>query len=175
MGCYDTQMDLQAYVDGDLAPEQVALLEEHLTGCDDCRAELARLRTVMEALETWPLVVEPAQLTARVMAQVKPRPAPPCFRLRWGDLAISLAGAGLAFAAILFLHRLSRAYQGTLYGSMLALRLEVLRLEGMLAIRRLAMEGAVVWWPLFVGVALGIVLAVFAWDLTRRRWRVLSV
>ena len=85
MCCLDKQMELQAYVDGDLKPEQTALLEAHLAGCDDCRADLARLQAVVAALETWPLVDEPAETAARVMARVRPRSTPPRFRLHWRD------------------------------------------------------------------------------------------
>ena len=91
MHCLDAQPDLGAYVDGELSPERATFLEQHLAGCDECRAELARLRAVVDAMETWPLVPEPARLRARVMAQVRPRPTLPRFRVHWSDLAISLA------------------------------------------------------------------------------------
>ena len=86
MPCLDMQMALQAYVDGELSAERAALLEQHLTGCRECQVELARLQAVMTALETWPLVVEPMQLTDRIMRQVRSRPALPAFRFRWSDL-----------------------------------------------------------------------------------------
>jgi anti-sigma factor RsiW len=117
MRCFDVKVNLQAYVDGELSPEWAALLERHVAGCAGCRTELARLQTAVTALETWPLVAEPVQLTDRVMAQVRPHPvvsaacpeprrrieppALPPFRLRWSDFAISLAGAGLTFVAML--------------------------------------------------------------------------
>ncbi|MEJ2559536.1 MAG: zf-HC2 domain-containing protein [Anaerolineae bacterium] len=101
MRCLDVQAELEAYADGELGLERSALLETHLASCRACQAELARLQAVAAALETWPLVMEPAQFTAQVMARVRPRPAQPRFRLRWSDLLVSLVGAGLAVAAIL--------------------------------------------------------------------------
>jgi len=74
MRCFDVQAELETYIDGELSPERTALLEGHLVDCEGCRAELARLQAVVAALETWPLVAEPAQLTARVMARLRPRP-----------------------------------------------------------------------------------------------------
>ena len=74
MRCFDVQVELEAYVDGELSREQTTLLEQHLAGCGSCRAEQARLQAVVVALESWPLVAEPAELTARVMARVRPRP-----------------------------------------------------------------------------------------------------
>ena len=64
MRCFDVQMELEAYVDGELSPERTALLERHIAGCESCQAELDRLQAVVAALETWPLVSEPASLTA---------------------------------------------------------------------------------------------------------------
>ena len=124
MRCLDVQMELQAYADGELSPERAALLEQHLTGCDGCRAELARLQVVVAALETWPLVAEPVQLTAHVMARVRPRPALPAFRLRWSDFAISLAGAGLALAAVLAWHYLASTSLSHLYHAQMVLQLK---------------------------------------------------
>jgi len=165
MRCLDVQMELQAYADGELSPERAALLEQHLTGCDGCRAELARLQAVVAALETWPLVAEPDQLTAHVMARVRPRPALPAFRLRWSDFAISLAGAGLAFTAVLAWHYLASTSLAHLYHAQMVLRLEMLRLEVLLLIQRLARTGTVTWGLLsLVGITPIIVLALAVWE-----------
>ena len=100
MRCLDAQTALGTYVDGELDPEQAGHLEAHLAGCAECRVELAYLQVAEEAIETWPLITEPADFTAQVMAQVKPRLEKPRFRLRWSDVAISLAGAGMAAIAL---------------------------------------------------------------------------
>ncbi|MDY6878043.1 MAG: zf-HC2 domain-containing protein [Chloroflexota bacterium] len=189
MRCLDVQMQLQAYVDGELSPKRVTLLEQHLAGCDGCRAELARLQAVVVALETWPLVDEPDQLTARVMARVRPRPvmspsaalrtgvarteshrgiepsALPAFRLRWSDLAISLAGAGLTFAIMLAWRYLASTSLARLYRAQVVLRLGMLRLEMLLLIQRLTMSGAVTWGLVLAGVTLVTLLAFAVWGL----------
>jgi anti-sigma factor RsiW len=178
MPCLDVQIALQAYVDGELGAERAALVEQHLAGCRECRAELARLQAVIAALETWPLVAEPIQLTDRIMRQVKPRPAPPAFRLRWSDLAISMAGAGLAFAAMLCWRNLTSTDWGRLYRTQMSLQLEMLRLEVLLHARRLF--GTVAPTPagglmVAVGVALIVAMALVVWDLSGWHHKVTSV
>jgi anti-sigma factor RsiW len=165
MRCFDVQVELQAYVDGELSPERAALLERHLADCDGCRAELARMQVVVTALETWPLVTEPAQLTARVMARVRPRPAAlPAFRLRWSDFAISLAGAGLAFGAMLAWRHLASTSLAHLYHAQMVLRLEMLQLKVLLLMPRLVRAGAVTWGLVLVGCVLVTALALAVWE-----------
>lgn len=192
MRCFDVQVELEAYVDGELSPERTALLEQHLAGCEGCRAELARLQAVVAALESWPLVAEPAQLTARVIAQVRQRPGVspsatlragaggspvlPGFRIHWSDLAISLAGASLVFAAALLWRYLTSTDLAYLYRTQMYLRLEMLRLEVMLLLRQcLARTSAATWGLTLVGVALVTALALVMWDLALWRREALSV
>jgi len=171
MRCLDVQLELEAYVDGELSPEQAALLEQHVADCDGCRAQLARLQAVTAALETWPLVAEPAQLTARVMGRVRvhpavrAHPAVPRFRIYWSDLAISLAGAGLAAAIVLAAYYLAPAGLAYLHHAQVILRLEMLRLEASLLIQRLVRTGAVTWGLLsLAGLTLIVALALALWD-----------
>jgi anti-sigma factor RsiW len=178
MPCLDVQMALQAYVDGESSAERATLVERHLTGCRECRAELARLQAVMAALETWPLVAEPARLTDRIMRQVRPHPAPPAFRLRWSDLAVSMAGAGLVFGAMLCWRDLTSTDWGRLYRTQMSLQLEMLRLEALLQARRLF--GTVAITPagglmVAVGATLIVALTFVVWDLTGWHRKVTSV
>ena len=176
MHCLDVQVELEAYVDGELSPERTALLEQHLAGCEGCRAELARLQEVVAALETWPLVVEPAQLTDRVMARVRQRPTLPGFQIHWSDLASSLAGASLVFAAALLWRDLVSTGLAYLHRTHMYLRLEMLRLEmALLLTRCLARTSAATWGLTLVGVALVIALALVMWDLAVWRREALSV
>jgi anti-sigma factor RsiW len=178
MPCLDVRMALQAYGDGELSAEQAASLEQHLASCRECRAELARLQAVMTALETWPLAVEPAQLTDRIMRRVRPDPAPPAFRLRWSDLAISLAGAGFVFAAMVCWRHLAAPDWSRLYRTQMSLQLEMLRLEALLQARRLL--GTVAITPAgglvtAVGVVLIAALILLAWDLAGWNQRTITI
>jgi predicted anti-sigma-YlaC factor YlaD len=165
MRCFDVQAELEAYVDGALSPERSALLEAHLASCRACQAELARLQAVAVALETWPLVMEPDQFTAQVMARVRPRPAPPRFRLRWSDLLVSLAGAGLAVAAILLWRYLAPAGLAYLHPTQTYLRLELLQLDLLLLMQRLIRTNLVSWGLLLGGVTSLTAFMLVAWDL----------
>lgn len=171
MRCLDVQLELEAYVDGELSPEQAALLEQHVANCAGCRMALARLRAVTAALETWPLAAEPAQLTARVMGRVRAHPAAqahpaaPRFRIYWSDLAISLVGAGLVAAIALAGYHLAPAGLAYLHHMQVILRIEMLRLEASLLVQRLITTGTVTWGLLsLAGVTLIVALALALWD-----------
>jgi predicted anti-sigma-YlaC factor YlaD len=186
MHCHDLHTLLQHYVDGSLEPAQVARLENHLATCDGCRTGLARLRTVEQALESWPLVLEPADLTARVMAQVKSHPRTPPFRLRWTDLLLSVAGAGvmagtgLAVTALwLWCLRpsidLSYSLQQTIDAVRLqVLPLEMLQLELSLALQSLAESPVLLWTPLLASMVAILVLISLMWRRIPRRRRNLA-
>jgi hypothetical protein len=62
--------NLQPYLDGQLAPGRELELSAHLDACAGCRAELARLREVDEALRAWPIVAEPEGFSSRVMEAI---------------------------------------------------------------------------------------------------------
>jgi len=208
MRCFKVRAELETYADGELSPERSALLERHLAGCEGCRAELARLQAVVAALETWPLVAEPAQLAERVMARLRPRPvvsaadpelvlgpsttlrtsraeghgprveppALPGFRIQWSDLAISLAGASLVFAAALVWRYLAATDVASLYRIQMSLRLEMLRLQGLLLVTQcLARTGTATWGLVLVGVVLVTALPLAVWDLAVGRREPLSV
>jgi hypothetical protein len=125
---------------------------------------MARLATVAKALEAWPLVEEPADLTARVMAQVRRRPTLPPFRLRWSDLAISLAGAGVVFAALILWRHLAGAGRSLFHSPDAYLRLEMLRLQVLLLVSRLIRADVLPWGLLGVGIALALVLIPLTWS-----------
>ncbi len=119
MRCKDPQMPLQEYLDGQLAPPQVQAVEAHLAACPACQQRLALLRQVDDALATWPLLAEPADFTARVMADVQQAASPlPTFRLRWEDPVASLAFAW-SMAALLWAFSLLQPHQLAAAGAFL--------------------------------------------------------
>ena len=84
------QGELQAYMDGALAPERARAVRAHLDGCAACRAELALLREVDGTLRAWPVLPEPEGLAARVMGEIQAESVPARSRaaasLRWTAL-----------------------------------------------------------------------------------------
>jgi anti-sigma factor RsiW len=175
MRCLDVKCDLQAYVDGELGPERIALLERHLANCRGCQAELNRLQTVVTALETWPVVVEPVDLTAQVMTRVRVRHTIPAFRLRWIDLGVSLAGASLVFTALLIWRYLVSANSAYLCRMRMALQLELLWLDVLRMAQRLGSTGIGAWEGLIGGLVVLVILSFALWDLATRHKRTFSM
>ncbi len=102
--------ELASYLLGALDPGEIADLEQHLSGCEDCRAELERLRPAALMLpETIERVEPPPGLRARVMEEVRADAAAgkaegagrrhrPGFWFRPGGLRVA---AGLAVFVVL--------------------------------------------------------------------------
>jgi len=67
----DMQKLLSAYCGGDLDPAERIRVEEHLSECASCRAELADLQTALRLVRTTPEAEPPAWLATRVMARVR--------------------------------------------------------------------------------------------------------
>jgi anti-sigma factor RsiW len=70
--------ELNAWVDGELRPDERATLEQHLANCPTCRAEAALLRLVAQAVRA-AAYAEPAadmhqRLLARLRAEADPHP-----------------------------------------------------------------------------------------------------
>jgi hypothetical protein len=94
--CPDSAL-LQDHLDGFTEGARAIEIESHLASCEHCAREIALLRRVVFALERLPLDAPPRGLTARILANVLPRP-----RRRWAaaigwgyaaSLAVSVAGA----------------------------------------------------------------------------------
>ena len=62
---------LPAMAGGDLSKTELALLEQHLAGCRDCRTELAQLRLVVQTVRETPDLEPPPWLATRIMARVQ--------------------------------------------------------------------------------------------------------
>jgi anti-sigma-K factor RskA len=65
-----------AYAVDALDDQEREAYETHLAGCDECVAELARLRESAAVLATSASVVPPPELKERVMAEIRSEPAP---------------------------------------------------------------------------------------------------
>lgn len=85
LGCRHTVDRLGAYAAGGLAPRDVAKVDQHLAGCDPCRARLADLQDLAPSLRRSVLPL-PAGLAALALA-------------RW-ELASSSTGAASASVAV---------------------------------------------------------------------------
>jgi putative zinc finger protein len=59
MSCAECLTLLHEYVDGELSPELQAAVDRHLRGCDSCRQELARLKSLLAEAASLPKSIEP--------------------------------------------------------------------------------------------------------------------
>lgn len=68
---FDIKKLLSPYAGDDLSGQDRTLVEEHLKGCLECRAELADIEITIKMLRTTPEVEPPPWMTARIMAHVR--------------------------------------------------------------------------------------------------------
>ena len=68
--CEAVQPELNAYVDGELRPEERAEIERHLECCAACQAEVALLRLVTQSLGQAPRPEPSEAMRQRLLAQV---------------------------------------------------------------------------------------------------------
>ncbi len=114
------ESDLTAYLDGALSPERVALVEEHLTACAECRARKEQLAGALQLLASLPAPPEPSpdfarRFYARLDAEPAPRPtlAEVFRRLRWRYL-VPLAGGVATMVVVIGTASHYRAEQANL-------------------------------------------------------------
>ena len=81
--CLEIQDQLSAWLDGELTPEVMTLMEHHLAGCADCRRELTRLEALEQALGALTVAL-PQGLPEKVRVRLQ-RPA----RRWWRSLALA--------------------------------------------------------------------------------------
>src|SRR5687767_14369211 len=81
--------ELSAYLDGQLAAEDLAELEQHIERCALCREELQDLQATVAVLQALPAIRPPRSFTLDP-ALVAPRYSRWLPRLRWASAALSL-------------------------------------------------------------------------------------
>jgi len=96
MRCEDVRERLSAFLEGDLAREEMETVEGHLAACEACRADVAGVEQVMSLLHGLDDESAPSDLPHRVTASLDAAPAAARARTR---LFVSVAlAASLALA-----------------------------------------------------------------------------
>jgi anti-sigma factor RsiW len=97
--------ELTAFVDGALAPERTAEVEDHLAGCSTCREQVTRLRGAVAVLAALPPAPDlPPFLGVRLEARLREERVRPAGVRRWlaavPRVRLLAAAGGLAAAAL---------------------------------------------------------------------------
>ena len=71
MKCSEIKEFLSAYANDELSPLQKGIVEEHLSGCVDCRATLADYRVIRQQLESLKTVLHMPETTDAMTFQIK--------------------------------------------------------------------------------------------------------
>jgi hypothetical protein len=82
------------YLEDELPGDERDLLEKHISSCEPCKILLEDRKKMMQAVETLPPLVMPADFTQQLMAKVFPKASP---------VRIWIAGLATAFSLMMFL------------------------------------------------------------------------
>jgi len=92
MNCKDLEELLSAYADGELSKTQREFIEEHLTGCADCRETLAEFEAAGRQISLLKKVSEGSDISEATLSKIKATEALPDKKL----YLINHIGAGYA-------------------------------------------------------------------------------
>ena len=104
MKCFDVRELLDAWVDGELAPDLASGVKSHLEKCSACAAEAAVLHRLVDFLGSMPPVRVPDYLAQRTINCFQAGFKRPNLHEWWSSLGLYLRGAvcGAALAGLLF-------------------------------------------------------------------------
>ena len=101
MNCEQTKDRLDEYLDGELSADDAAAVEQHLAGCEACRAELEALRKTAALVKSLPRVKAPEGLASDVKASLARRTTTRrSLILRWASVGGWLAAAATLIIVI---------------------------------------------------------------------------
>jgi anti-sigma factor RsiW len=87
MRCEKVRLTIDAYVSGDLAPRDLAAIEEHVRTCDGCRREAEVARRLVALGQALPAPPVPDGFAQRVQTLARQRIARPTFTVPIWNLA----------------------------------------------------------------------------------------
>jgi len=93
MSCLTVRL-VYLYLEDELPVEERERIEKHCSSCEPCRILLEDRKKMMQAVESLPPLVLPADFTQQVLAKVFPRVS---------SVRIWIAGLATAFSLMMFL------------------------------------------------------------------------
>jgi hypothetical protein len=109
--CEDYAALLDAYVDGDLSPNEMAQVQAHLDTCPGCRAYVDDVFAIRAAFPEVEDTEVPDGFADRVMAAVREEPAPKQKKTPWAKVLLPLAAC--CAIVILLQNGLFQSYGGS--------------------------------------------------------------
>ena len=92
--------NLTVYCHGELVAAEAARVNEHLTQCTACRAELDTIKTVAALAAQWPSAQAPASLWQAVERQLPQPKAKRFWQMNWSAPRLAFAGAALSLLCV---------------------------------------------------------------------------
>jgi predicted anti-sigma-YlaC factor YlaD len=103
MRCKKVQKKLTGFLDGELSAKNASLIQEHLSGCEECSRRASEARKVMEWAGTWQEVDPSPLFLMRLKARIRSEAEPESRGVTlWSPFA-RRALAGVAAACVIFL------------------------------------------------------------------------
>ena len=104
MHCDDVKKRMDAWIDGELAPEESQEIDRHLRGCSGCRREAEDLGQIVTALAELPTITAPSRLTRKTRRAFVSGLERPDLAQWWRELSLTMRGAvcGAVAAGLLF-------------------------------------------------------------------------
>lgn len=100
MKCSKIKKRLSAYLDGELSEQERCIISEHLKLCQECKAELAAMSSVSDALKILEGFETPPFFMTRLRQAVKEQEKPVPFLQRIKGLVVSAATAVAVIASL---------------------------------------------------------------------------
>ncbi len=101
--CRDIRPLLSAYMDNELTPEELRVMQGHVAGCGACAATLESYRRMRTSIRALPQVSPPPTLRPAVFAKATPAYRRRSFFLDLGQRAIAAGAVAVTLLAALFI------------------------------------------------------------------------
>lgn len=100
--CRDIRPLLSEYMDNELTPTELRVVQAHVAGCQDCAAVLAEYRQLRTLVRAMPQPVPPTTLRNSIFAKATPAYRHRAFLFELGQRGLAYGAMAVALVALLF-------------------------------------------------------------------------